>query len=111
VTEQLVVARQCIRDARLVLDGADKSEAVGLAIEALQAAEVLAGEVPSDLSGGVDAFADLVALRNELTCCLIAVLQVREAGVATDVVLGILRRGAETAEGMLDALTGSLERV
>jgi hypothetical protein len=72
----------------------------------LRSAEQTAGGVPSETLPR-DAFRAVLDLRNELGSALIAAEQLEGAGVSDRVVVTILQRGADSAEGILIRLTDS----
>jgi hypothetical protein len=76
----------------------------------LRQAEATASGVPSESVREARAFQAVLDLRNELGCCLLAAERLEEAGVERRVVVGILERGAASAEGILGRLAGTLEQ-
>lgn len=101
MTEALFLTIQHrVEEARAALALADAGSGTRL----LRQAETVAGTASA---GYLDApvLQGLLDLRNELGCYLLAAEQLERAGVGPDAVIGVLRRGAVTADGILARLT------
>jgi len=89
--------KQQVSEAQRVLDNRDQLLATVEGVRLLQVAEEAASGLPGDPVTDDETFRTVVALRDELGGCLLAARQLREAGVANEVIVGILRRGAAAA--------------
>jgi hypothetical protein len=101
--EMLSGIQSQVLQARTLLDVDDALTGLRL----LRQAEAAAGLLGSDIVPG-PVFQALVDLRNELGCYLLAAEQMEAAGVERGAVVGVLRRGADTAAGILNRMAGAV---
>jgi len=93
-----------IEQARVALGGDDHETAATVALALMRNADAMAASMPHAPGTDSRTARAIIDLRNELGCRVLAAQQLGEAGVPASVVVGVLRRGTETASGILRTL-------
>jgi hypothetical protein len=103
------VARN-VRDARDLLGSGDPLGAAGDATALLHHVEDLLDLLSTSPSQDTSTWALAVTLRDELSGYLLAATTLEETGVAPNIIVQVLQRGAGQAEELLGRLTAATQR-
>jgi hypothetical protein len=106
----LSTVARTVRDAQNLLGSGDPLGAAGDATALLHHVEDLLDLLSASPSQDASTWALAVTLRDELSGYLLAATTLEETGVAPNVIVQVLQRGAGQAEELLGRLTTATER-